>query len=101
MRRCARALLMVIAALATMVGVTPVHGASASTFAPSWTTVSPMPTARCCLAATAALDGRVWALGGGRGTGDNRNTVEVYQPSTDTWTTQTPMPTARRFLAAA
>ena len=67
----------------------------------SWTTVAPMPTARSCLAVTAARDGRIFALGGGCSAGENRDTVEAYQPATDTWTAQAPMPTPRRFLTAA
>jgi N-acetylneuraminic acid mutarotase len=67
----------------------------------SWTTVAPMPTARFWLAAAPGTDGRIYAIGGEDFTGKPLNTVEAYDPGSNTWTTVAPLPTARQVLAAA
>jgi N-acetylneuraminic acid mutarotase len=64
-----------------------------------------MPTARAKLA-EAAVGGIVYAIGGSDhgcdpAHGGSYNTVEAYDPVTDTWTTKASMPTARNSLAAA
>jgi len=69
---------------------------------------APMPTARGFLAA-AAVNGKIYAIGGDDG--NIVNTVEVYDPATNTWRSSTeppgtpgapaPMPTAQFKLAAA
>lgn len=71
-----------------------------------WRPAAPMPTARRH-AAAAALDGRVYVLGGwcapagGCGSaGKNLATVESYDPATDAWRAEPPLPTARRSLQA-
>jgi N-acetylneuraminic acid mutarotase len=69
----------------------------------SWTTKTPMPTARL-LAGAAVVDGRLYVFGGYKGFGvvnPESNTVEAYNPFTDTWGTKTPMPTARSGSAVA
>jgi N-acetylneuraminic acid mutarotase len=71
----------------------------------SWATLASMPTARRLLAAAAAPCARrvagtcLYAIGGYNGV--YLNTVEEYNPSTNTWTTLANMPTARSSLAAA
>jgi N-acetylneuraminic acid mutarotase len=55
-----------------------------------------MPTARGKVAATSA-NGKIYAIGGYGG----GNTVEVYDPLTNSWSSAAPMPTARAELAAA
>jgi hypothetical protein len=66
----------------------------------SWSYKSPMPTARCNLAVV-ALNGLIYALGGGDTSGIVAySTVEVYNPATDRWTTAAPMPTGRSGLSA-
>jgi len=69
----------------------------------TWAAVAPMPTARFSLAA-AVVGGKLYALGGLDGTGgykgNSHDTVEVYNPATDTWAAVAPMPTARGSLAA-
>jgi N-acetylneuraminic acid mutarotase len=67
----------------------------------SWTSGLPdMPNARFALAAAAGPDGRIYAIGG-----DNNNgivqTVDVYDPASNSWSTAAPLPTGRDFLAAA
>ncbi|HEY5095098.1 MAG TPA: kelch repeat-containing protein, partial [Candidatus Eremiobacteraceae bacterium] len=59
----------------------------------NWTTKASMPTARDGLAAGVS-HGIVYAVGGSTGFAI-LNTVEAYDPATDTWTTKAPMPTAR------
>jgi N-acetylneuraminic acid mutarotase len=64
----------------------------------SWTTEAPMPTARQELAVGVVND-ILYAVGGrdSVGTSGNHavNTVEAYDPSTNSWTTKAPMPTPR------
>ena len=70
-----------------------------------WTSRLAGPTARQ-YAAAAALDGRVYVLGGQRTDsgvtpGPATAAVEVYDPVANTWTEAPPMPTARMGLVAA
>jgi N-acetylneuraminic acid mutarotase len=70
----------------------------------SWSTLAPMPTARSFLAAAAGADGRIYAIGGDNsldGIDNPLNTVEAYNPATNSWSAVAPMPTARSLLAAA
>jgi N-acetylneuraminic acid mutarotase len=64
----------------------------------TWTTVAPMPTARQYAASCTAAN-EVYVIGGTvsnvSGTTIALQTVEAYNPSSNTWTTMTPMPTAR------
>ena len=57
-----------------------------------------MPTARSQLAVSAA-NGKIYAIGGNNL--GALNTVEEYDPTTDTWSTKTPMPTERSGFATA
>ena len=88
----------------------------------TWSEKSPMPTPREGLA-VGVVNGILYAIGGNtrgpaapqaairsgrRGTAFNLqgsenvlNTVEAYDPATDTWTTRASMPTARSQLAVA
>jgi N-acetylneuraminic acid mutarotase len=69
----------------------------------TWTNKAPMPTARFGLAAS-DLNGVLYAVGGCAVFCNYRlpslNTVEAFNPSTNTWHTKAPMPTARAWLAA-
>ena len=68
-----------------------------TTFA-QWTKKSNMPTARC-FASSCELRGKIYVIGGGQTNNSCLNTMEVYDPLTDTWdTTKTDMPTARAEL---
>jgi N-acetylneuraminic acid mutarotase len=64
-----------------------------------WSASAPLPTPRNGVAVV-ALNGLIYAIGG-QGTTGVLNTLEVYNPATNTWTAQSPMPTARTDLAAA
>jgi N-acetylneuraminic acid mutarotase len=68
----------------------------------SWATLAPMPTARRGLAA-GVVNGVLYAVGGNIGGGGISSityldTVEAYNPVTNTWATKAPMPTARADL---
>lgn len=70
-----------------------------------WVTKTAGPSARE-YAAAAALDGRVYLLGGqltntGTTPGPATALVEIYDPATDSWTSGPPLPTARMGLVAA
>jgi N-acetylneuraminic acid mutarotase len=68
----------------------------------TWTTKKPMPTARSSLGLAAASDGKLYAVGGSKGPGDDRlPTVEAYDPTTDSWVTITQLPTPRSSLGVA
>ncbi len=57
-----------------------------------------MPTERYGFA-VAALNGKIYVVGGKNELGATLRTVEAYDPATDTWATLAPMPTARSILA--
>ena len=65
-----------------------------------WQTLAPMPTARQELA-TAALNGKIYAIGGFDSSGAPTNIVEVYDPATNTWTSAHPIPVALHHNCAA
>ncbi|KAF1084886.1 Thermophilic serine proteinase precursor [Sporotomaculum syntrophicum] len=65
-----------------------------------WNIKASMPTARYGLAA-AAVNGKIYAIGGYNDVSGYLNTLEEYNPATNTWTTKASMPTARTWLAAA
>ena len=65
-----------------------------------WTTKASMPTARYDFSA-AAINGKIYAMGGYGVSYSYLNTVEEYDPVTNQWTTKASMPTARYGLAAA
>jgi len=69
----------------------------------SWTTETPMPTARAQLG-VAVVNGKIYAIGGGNNTAAGPtllNVNEEYDPATNTWTTKEPMPTARQSFGIA
>ncbi len=65
-----------------------------------WQTLAPMPTARQELA-TAALNGKIYAIGGYDSSGTPTNIVEVHDPATNTWTSAHPIPRALHHNCAA
>jgi N-acetylneuraminic acid mutarotase len=69
----------------------------------TWTTKTPMPTARNGLA-VAVVNNRIYAIGGATDFNpwtNNLNVVEEYDPATDTWRTVQSMPTSRSLMSAA
>ena len=68
-----------------------------------WQPRAPLPDPRNHLGG-AALDGRVYAVGGQHGGNDttgNSATVSVYDPGADTWTAGTPLPEARGHITSS
>jgi N-acetylneuraminic acid mutarotase len=69
----------------------------------SWTSLTPMPTARATEHMAVHHGGRIFVIGGR--TGDTPDalgvldTLEVYKIAEDTWVTKTPMPEARSDAA--
>lgn len=76
------------------------------TVAQEWADPPPasMPTARDC-ASVAVLDGKIYVIGGRRVIGsvmeNAMDTVEVYDPATDTWAVMPPLPAPLAMGAAA
>jgi N-acetylneuraminic acid mutarotase len=79
--------------------LTFVRGAAAQVGG-SWQTLAPMLTARQELA-TAALNGKIYAIGGYNSAGMPTSIVEVYDPATDTWSSAHPIPIALHHNSAA
>jgi N-acetylneuraminic acid mutarotase/Tfp pilus assembly protein PilX len=66
----------------------------------SWSTMAPMPTARTNHM-VATVNNKIYTIGGYNPVGGFFNTVEEYDPATNTWATKAPMPTTRSDAAAA
>jgi N-acetylneuraminic acid mutarotase/FtsZ-binding cell division protein ZapB len=74
----------------------------------TWTTKASMPTPKLEFGATLGPDGKIYIIGGGTDYGNDSppffDTVEIYDPKTDTWTipswSESAMPTARKELGA-
>jgi N-acetylneuraminic acid mutarotase len=64
-----------------------------------WALVTSMPTGRQNLAA-ATVNGKIYAIGGFDVNFNPVNTVEAYDPSSNSWSTAASMITAREGLAA-
>lgn len=63
---------------------------------PCWVTKSPMPTARRELGVASDSTGKIYAVGGYNGS--FLNTLEMYDPTTDTWITKASLSTPRNAL---
>jgi N-acetylneuraminic acid mutarotase len=64
----------------------------------SWTTMTPMLTARGGFG-VAVVDGKIYAVGGLNGNDLPVSINEEYNPQTNEWTSKTPMPTPRSGFA--
>jgi uncharacterized protein (TIGR03437 family) len=66
----------------------------------AWTTLAPVPSVRQEIS-TAVLDGKIYVIAGFNSSGGSVNTVEVYDPQTNTWSSAAPLPIANNHNAAA
>lgn len=66
----------------------------------SWATKANMPTART-VAAAAAVNSKIYVIGGASGSGTPININQEYDPASNTWATKTSMITARYAPGAA
>jgi N-acetylneuraminic acid mutarotase len=99
--RAALGALAVAVALAGCLGRTTDSPAPVDIQTPgTWTTLTPMPSARQEVA-VAELNGRVFVIGGFGPGGEPVATVESYDPATDRWETRAPLPAATHHAAAA
>ncbi len=68
-----------------------------------WTIATPMPTPRM-QAGAAAIDGKLYVVGGGNASSARLDVLEIYDPAArlgDEWSTGPPMPTARSHPAVS
>jgi N-acetylneuraminic acid mutarotase len=93
-------ILIILLIGAAVFPVTNIFPMAASDNSSSWSTLSPMPTARGEFG-VAVVNGKIFAIGGVNGDGLPLNINEEYNPKTDTWTTMSPMPTSRSGFATA
>ena len=86
----------IILTLVALLGFSAVSLAQVGT----WTTKTPMPTARTLLS-TSVVDGKIYAIGGvpGGALTTPTSVVEVYDPVTDAWAAKVSMPTPRAALS--
>ncbi|MCC6806840.1 MAG: hypothetical protein IT381_05420 [Deltaproteobacteria bacterium] len=61
----------------------------------SWTTLKPMPAARCAVAAVQGPNGLIYVVGGADNLSSNGKNVYLYDPAADSWTTGPPLSTGR------
>lgn len=74
----------------------------------TWTRKASMPTPKVEFGVTLGPDGKIYVIGGGTSYGNNNgpffNSVEVYDPRTNTWSipgwSESSMPTARKEFSA-
>src|SRR5262249_55286698 len=65
-----------------------------------WRELVRMPSMRQELS-TAVLDSKIFVIAGFDSSGMSTNTVEIYDPETDSWTSAAPLPIATNHNAAA
>lgn len=83
-------------------GVVQVYDPSAAT--PTWTPVTTLPVPVFWAAATTGTDGRIYVVGGyptTQGSQPGVNTVQVYDPVSQSWSIAAPISVPRYVLAAA
>jgi len=66
----------------------------------AFTTLAPVPSVRQEIS-TAVLDGKIYVIAGFNSSGGNTNTVDVYDPQTNTWSSAAPLPIATNHNVAA
>jgi N-acetylneuraminic acid mutarotase len=75
-------------------------GSTLSEISSPWTNGAPLPSPRSEIAG-AALNGKIYIIGGFGRSGQSTTTVEVYDPIADKWTTASPLPQPLDHTAAA
>jgi N-acetylneuraminic acid mutarotase len=86
----------------TVSGAVQVYDPSAPT--PAWTSVAPLPVPVFWAAATTGADGRIYVVGGyptTQGSQPGVNTVQIYDPVSNSWSIAAPISVPRYVLAAA
>ncbi|MBX5328720.1 MAG: kelch repeat-containing protein [Candidatus Bathyarchaeota archaeon] len=82
-----------------MLGLFPFNQGLAETMpSPSWRVKTNMPTARSQAAVIAGDDGKIYVIGGWDGS-NVLNTVQAYDPMTETWANRAPIPHGVRGAA--
>src|SRR5205809_355238 len=66
----------------------------------TWMALAPLPAPRQEIA-VAALEGRVFAIGGFNDSGEPVASVDVYDPAANEWQSRAPLPVATHHAAAA
>jgi N-acetylneuraminic acid mutarotase len=100
MRKSVALLFVLFFLTASCVMVAKPAFSSTDTAEDTWTTKEPMHVARAGLG-VAAVNGKIYAIGGFVQNGGATGTNEEYDPATDTWTLRKPMPAARADFATA
>lgn len=93
-------MLRTVMVVVSLVGVSLAPTASVQSQDGSWITLAPMNEARQEVA-VAALEGKVYVIGGIRSQGSTAETVEVYDPVTNAWQFVAPLPMALHHTTAA
>jgi N-acetylneuraminic acid mutarotase len=88
-----------IASMVILAVYSPIANAVEESTQGTWSTMTPMPTARSGLGVVAVL-GKIYAIGGSNDL-QVLGTTEEYNPATNNWTTRTSMPTPRNGFAIA
>lgn len=68
---------------------------------PCWITKSPMPTTRREIGVASDSNGNIYVIGGYNTFNGFLNTVEMYNPLTNTWETKNPIPVSRNDMGLA
>ncbi|MGD6806445.1 MAG: Kelch repeat-containing protein [Candidatus Bathyarchaeia archaeon] len=93
-------MLVVLTLLPSLVTAITIPSVKAEETQSQWSTLASMPTARAGFG-LAVVNGKIYAIGGVNGNGEPLNTVEEYNPVTNSWTKKMDMPTARSGFAVA
>ena len=80
--------------------IAPLTTAGSSPEGPAWTVRAAMPSSRAEVA-SAALDGRIYVIGGVEASDNSSNVVEVYDVASDRWQRRANLPQARDHAMAA
>src|SRR3954471_9381403 len=81
-------------------GVNPAHAPTAQVNNAGWVTLASQNEPRQEMA-VAELNGRIYAIGGFRAGSTRANTVEAYDPTSDSWQTMAPLPIGLNHPLAA